>query len=402
MPLRKLIKEAFLSIFDGLFYLFSCFVPKSPMLWVFGSMFGGKYADNSKYFFEFVVKSCPDIRPVWITGSKEVATALAADGREVYLFYSLRGIWLSMRAGVGMISHSVVRDIRPFVLNRKAVLVNLWHGIPLKKIAKDDDVSDLRNKKFFTWLQWLAKLLCPGFARSYDLVIACSQEDRRSFGSAFATPLERIRVTGYPRNDRMFQAAPVTPLCKGKKVGIYMPTFRGQEGGSFDFFEQFGFDVDVVNATLERLEVHLYLKLHHFNLPDEAIIKAIDAASSLSFYSGDDVYEDLSAIDFLVTDYSSIYFDYLLLNKPVIFAPFDFEDYVRANRAFYYNYDEVTPGPKAMNWNEVCCAIENAITNPQEYASVRESVRNRFHAHCDGGSSQRVVGEVFKHLELKN
>lgn len=399
MPLYKLFYETLLSIFDNIFYLFSHFVPKSSNIWVFGSMLGVKYADNSKYFFEYVAQYHPAIRPVWITGSRKTASVLAAQGKEVYLFYSLRGIWLSMRAGVGVLSHSVIRDIRPFVLTRKAVLVNLWHGIPLKKIAGDDEVSELRNKRFFSGIQCASRLLCPSFRRPYDLTIACSEEDRRSFSSAFSIPADKIVITGYPRNDALFSSQIADPERAGKKVGIYMPTFRGQEGNRYDFFTQFGFNAQSVNSFLEKLNVHLYLKLHHFNLPDDEIIEAIATSSSISFYDKDDVYEDLSSIDFLVTDYSSIYFDYLLLNRPVIFAPFDHSEYMRSNRRFYYRYNDVTPGPKATDWTEVCHYIKEAVESPESYAQERGMMRSKFHTYCDGNSSERVLREVMKSLD---
>ncbi len=394
MRLKNLVWEVILSIFDNLFYLVALVVPKSDRIWVFGAMFGEKYADNSKYFFEYVAQRQPDIQPVWISGNRQVVARLREQGREAHLFYAPRGIWRCMRAGVGCISHSVIRDIRPFVFTRRTLLVNLWHGIPLKRIAGDDDVSDIRNKGIFRFAGFCSKLLCPSFRRAYDLITACSDNDRRSFCSGFAVPPEKVVITGYPRNDALFSASPRLRNRKGQKVGIYMPTFRGQEGDDYDFFGQYGFDPLAMNAFLEQLNVHLYLKLHHFNMPKAEILAQIRSLSALSFYEEADVYADLSAMDFLVTDYSSIYFDYLLLNRPIIFAPFDLAGYRQGGRSFYYNYAEVTPGPKAGNWDEVCACIREAIEFPDHYSEARSRILQEFQSFRDGGSSERVYAEI--------
>jgi len=96
-----------------------------------------------------------------------------------------------------------------------------------------------------------------------------------------------------------------------------------------------------------------------------------------------DINNILKLTDILITDYSSIYFDYLLLDKPIIFAPFDFEDYLVKDRELYYNYDEVTPGPKARNWNEVLISLKEAIENPEKYKKEREKIKNIFHKYME-------------------
>lgn len=400
MPLPKLVLEVFLSLLDNLFYGASYLIPKSPRIWIFGSMFGETYADNSKYFYEYIRREHPQIRVVWLSRSRRTVAAIRERGGEAYRFYSLTGTWLAMRAGAGFISHSVIRDVRPFVLGRNTLLVNLWHGIPLKRIARDDEVSDIRNQPFFRLGQAISRLLCPSFRRDPDLTIACSEEDRRSFSSGFRVAPDSVKITGYPRNDVLFQTRDRDLLpANASRIGIYMPTFRGQEGARYDFFERFGFDAEVVNACLERLDAHLYLKLHHFNTPNQLILQAITAAPRISFFPKVDIYEDMAQIDFLITDYSSIYFDYLLTGRPLIFAPFDVADFNQRTRTFYYDYEQVTPGPKAGNWSEVCQLIEAAVTEPDSDAAARRAVTDRFHQFQDGDSCRRVYAEVSRRLQ---
>lgn len=398
MKLLHLLKEAFLAVFDNLFYFISFFVKKDDQLWVFGSVFGTQYADNSKYFFEYVSNCHPEIRSIWFSDNPAVVLSLRNKGYEAYRFYDPRGILLALRARVGFISHSSVRDIRPFVFVPSTVLVNLWHGIPLKKIALDDNVSEVRNSTFFIPFKKLPYLLCPGFRRQPDLLIAASSEDQNNFSTAFNYPLDKIVITGYPRNDVILETKAKSAESTLVKKGIYVPTFRGKEGADFDFFVQFGFDVDVFDQFLSECDVQLYLKLHHFNLPTAEIQQSIRAAQNIFFYHGADVYGEFNEFDFLITDFSSIYFDFLLLERPIIFAPFDMAGFEDSVRQLYYDYEEVTPGPKAYDWPQVMKCIKRLQNNPHEYGDVLVSTRTMFHNYVDSGSSKRVYEEVMSLL----
>lgn len=403
MKFWHLLKETSLSVFDNLFYFLSFFVPKDKNLWVFGSMFGAGYADNSKYFFEYIIKEHPEVRAVWFSGKADVVCALRLKGFEAYRFYDPKGIWVAMRAGVAFISHSAVRDIRPFVFTSASIFVNLWHGIPLKRIALDDNVSEVRNKPFFQLFKWLAQVLCPGFRRQADLFTAASIEDQRNFASAFAFPIDKLKITGYPRNDVLLKPQSSQPgdtvVEGGVKKGIYVPTFRSKENTSFDFFDQFGFCVEEVDRSLGELRVKLYLKLHHFNIPSAEIKNSILGAENIFFYEKLDIYEELSDFDFLITDFSSIYFDFLLLERPIIFAPFDMSGFEDGVRQLYYDYAEVTPGPKAYSWPEVIKCIEEVMQKPDTYSAQVQQTKNRFHAFVDDRSSARVYREVISLLK---
>jgi CDP-glycerol glycerophosphotransferase (TagB/SpsB family) len=106
-----------------------------------------------------------------------------------------------------------------------------------------------------------------------------------------------------------------------------------------------------------------------------------------------DIYYTMSKADILITDYSGVYFDFLLLDRPIIFTPFDIHDYINNDRELYYNYDEVTPGPKARNWTELLRLLELA-TIKDDWKSQRAAVRDQFHQYTDNKSSERVFQMV--------
>ncbi len=173
-----------------------------------------------------------------------------------------------------------------------------------------------------------------------------------------------------------------------------MPTFRGSVNSDFDLFLQYGFDVDRLDTFLSKENMILEIKLHPFNQPSPELIKKLDESKNIFFLDHNAIYEIISEYDMLITDYSSIYFDYLLLNRPVIFAPFDQEIYLKQDREFYFDYEEVTPGPKAMNWDEVMESLKIFNKDPQAYSKERKIIKDRFHAYQDDKSTERVYGAI--------
>jgi CDP-glycerol glycerophosphotransferase len=109
-----------------------------------------------------------------------------------------------------------------------------------------------------------------------------------------------------------------------------------------------------------------------------------------------DMYTLIKDVDILITDYSSIYFDYLLLRKPVILAPFDYKDYMASSRDFYFDYDTTIQGVRAYNWQELSQIIREKRYYFPAYAL------NALHFHKDGQSTKRIVDAVIKDSESFN
>jgi len=114
-----------------------------------------------------------------------------------------------------------------------------------------------------------------------------------------------------------------------------------------------------------------------------------------------DIYPLVKETDILITDYSSIYFDFLILDRPIIFAPFDIEQYVKSDRALYYDYYDVTPGPKAKNWPEVFRQIEEEIQE-DHWKTKRNIICHRFNKYVDNKSSERVFKVIQDLLNSNN
>lgn len=396
------LKKFVIYLIGDFIYLLSYLVPKNERLWVFGAWFGQKYCDNSRALFEYVNEKCLQIRAVWLTENKTTLDLVRGKGYEAYYTYSLAGFLISIKAKYGVISQSL-KDINIFTHGRMNI-IQLWHGIPLKKIVYDDNISRSKSK-----ILSILKYIFPFIKDSYTkfMLISTSEEVSRKIASAFRVDLNNVKITGYPRNDIFFTGNKrMSPL--GRKllelkrifsaIGIYMPTHRKE--GNKDLFTIFP-DLEWLNAKLKEQNVLLFIKMHFYHLT--LVGQKNVELSNVIFICDEDIEQDIYHLlphtDFLITDYSSVYFDYLLLNKPIIFAPFDIEDYTKTDRELYYNYDEVTPGPKASNWEQVLAYIkEIVIEGHDNYKEQREQITKVFHEYKDGRSSERVFKEILSYF----
>lgn len=400
---RKIITIISLLL-GGIIYLISFLILKNKRFWVFGAWFGDKYSDNSKYFFEYVNKNHPEIRAVWLTNRDETLELVRKKGYKALKSYSIKGTWYSMRAKVGVIS-TWTSDINRYTIS-KTQIVLLGHGSPLKKIGYDDKITADYSPPIKEFVIRLFPFMKKGFEDS--IITATSPRVQKILSGAFRVPENNVKITGYPRNDIFFtedtENFPIKPkLLKLKnryKIGIYLPTHRHK--GNFDIVSLFQGIIDHLNSRLKEMNVVLLVKYHYYHL--EFLNDKLPDYSNILFLNDDDINQDvypvLSLVDFLITDYSSVFFDYLLKDKPVIFAPFDMERYLKDDRELYYNYDEITPGPKAKNWDELLDFIDNAIKHPDEYKQQRAEIRNIFNQYTDGNNSQRVFDEIIKVIRL--
>lgn len=382
----------FLLLFvNTILYWLSLLIPKNKNIWMFGAWMGEKYADNSKYLFEYVNKEHGDIKCVWITNNKKVIKDLRAKGYLAYAKYSIPAIYYGIKASCSIFVHSNEADVMPFINNGKTKLIQLWHGFPLKKIGLDDHKFTTKEGKI-KYL-WVKKLIFPFIIEKYDLICSSSEEDKEKFITAFNN--KNIVITGYPRNDIFYKEL---SKSSSKIIVGYFPTFRSNTGATVDFFSDYKFDAKNWDNILKEKNIELKIKLHPVNKPKSEVLDRLSIIENISFLDEIDITSFLTEVDILITDYSSIYFDFLLTNKPIIFYPFDFDTYLSNDRELYYSYNEVTPGAKCYNWEEVLDRISYISSGKDEFKIERNNLKSRFHCYEDGLNSLRVFNEINKLL----
>lgn len=337
-----------------------------------GRQFGG----NSRPIFEAARRQ--GLNAVWLTTRSEIL-ALGVPG--VVDARSIEGLRLAARAGGVVFTHSL-GDFYPAQFAPGTALFNVWHGMPIKKISTADPRFMSRS---------YAKANLREMAR-FTGMFATSAEMVNIFAQTFRQPPERVHLTGQPRTDPL--AGPPPPLrqdldlpAHSRRI-LHCPTWRDGEPARLFPFDDF--DAEGLQSTLERLDAVLFVRLH----PNDPSRPRRDRR--IVPFQGDqapEITDYLGHFDALITDYSSVYYDYLLLDRPTIFLPYDIERYQSAP-GFYIPFEQIAKGPWPRSFAQFVEALESSLLRPDDGAADRAAVRARIHAHEAGGATERVLAII--------
>jgi CDP-glycerol glycerophosphotransferase (TagB/SpsB family) len=416
---RQIIKSCLRETIGFLLYWVSCLFPRNKYIAVFGSRWGYSYSDNSKYLFEYMNEHSERMKCVWITRDKNVCEKIKSRGYRAYMEKSMLGIWYCLRAKIVVSSYHPYMDVQGFGIGG-ARIVQLFHGTPLKKINYDDIYASAKLRTGFINKLKLSLFPYKNPNRADILITASENEDAvNNLTTAFGIRKENIKITGLPRNDILagnkkecsLFIAGIRKKFNLPRIIAYLPTFQhGGDGKPKMYIDDLVSAFDLINERLRSLNAVLILRLHpvlwdalgqmegkEYLDPETHIILINNQASRIikGHSEGlEDFYPILRDVDILITDYSSVYFDYLLLKRPVIFAQFDKGNMFR--RGLYYEYDEVTPGPKAKSWEEIFNYVESLVREPGLYGEERVAIQNKFNKYNDSNSCERVYNEIRK------
>ena len=273
-----------------------------------------------------------------------------------------------------------------FKLREETELVQLWHAcgafktFGFSRLGKEGGPK-MRSRNH----------------RNYTKAIVSSDDIRKHYAEGFGISEDKVFATGVPRTDIFFdeeyksskikELTEKYPLIKDKKVIMFAPTFRGngQQTAYYDFDK---FDIEELYNELSD-EYVIIMKLHPFikNIPtiDKKYEKFI-----IDLTSEREINDLLFVSDILITDYSSVCFEYSLLNRPMIFFAYDMEEYIE-KRDFYYPYKGFVPGPIVKTTE----GIINVIKDNNFELDKLDGFRNRFFNYFDGKSTERVVNMIF-------
>jgi CDP-glycerol glycerophosphotransferase (TagB/SpsB family)/choline kinase len=350
------------------------------------------FADNSKYLFlETHHKYRPKIRPIWIAQDQKMQDVLNQAGFESYCVYSFAGMWHALTSKFTIVDAHINRGNWQFTGRSK--VVQLWHGKGMKK-------SSLVQKGGVG----ISRLVAPELFQKFDFLIASSQYTAELMADIFKVSLDKVLVTGLPRNDVLFTNIPgaevdidqdykkIMTEFKGKgtsKIIAYMPTFRRNSSNPLDQI-----DLEKINTALKATNSYMLITLHpKFATRNYETLGTLEHIRILR--AGYDLYPLLKNIDMLITDYSSIYVDYLLLNRPIIFYTYDRENYEKET-GLYSDFDEMTPGPHVSDFNTL---IETVINyDDDKWQKKRTEVTSSLHSIADGNSADRIVQQILKKI----
>lgn len=377
-----------LKTFHALIYLIytSC-IPKDKNLWVFGAWKGRSYSDNSKELFEYVCREHPEINAIWIAKNEKIYNEVKKTGNKVVLYPSKEAKRLVARAGVNIQTESNEDTGRFRVGGTK--IIQLFHGYgAVKEAHMYAGMSNLKKR--------IVKIYADDHSKSNWMVP--SEYFVKRCSELFELDPQKAYITGQPRidcllryeNNEYLEGFIKANACK--KLILYMPTHRnyGQQK-KVPFSEKEWMEL---NEFLTINEYYLFFKPHpleveFYNGKDFAYsnIILIDNKSEL-----EDPYEYIHYFDLLISDYSSIAADYLVLDRPIIYFMYDLKTFETKD----YKLDALNKfvaGPICYDWREVMDTIQG-IGNCDHYHEIRMEVRNLVMKYADSNNCERVYNTI--------
>lgn len=355
--------------------------------WVFSSSYNTKYNYNSKYLFEHVIQHEPDIHPLYVINDDELRNKLQKKYGEQYFIEtkSYKGIKKVLNAGVWFTSAGL--PVYGLNLNKNRLIINLWHGVPLKKIAlMENDLSKV-TKIYFKYI----------FSKNYSYVLTTSNELIDIMQQSFGVEEKKVKVLGQPRNDAIFKKNERKKILNDlygelpdyTKIMLYAPTFRDNNHTRFFPFDDF--NQTELDEFLKKNKFLIFIRCHQSESKNPLKIKS-ERIKFINQDKIDDIMDIINIFDLLITDYSSIYIDYLLTLNPIIFLPYDKNDYLKT-RGFNFDYDSVTPGPKPNTFREFTKEVLNLLNDESYYYSERKKL-NMFFNEVNQSCSKEICNFV--------
>ena len=377
-------------------------IPRRRGVWVFGCGVG--IGDGALALWNVV--SAHGHPAIWLVGSAREARDAAARGIPFADKRSLRGFWLTARAEIVVVTHGF-GDVNRYAIS-DAFIVQLWHGIPLKRIGLDSPETVrsgiLPGSRL---LRTLITRMYRGAARRIGVLPAASHLVRGRLESAFGLPDPRVPVTGEPRVDVLSLGSPETRRSEARaaldaaagqiessaRLVLYAPTWRdGAADPAIPSPQEWQAIVDV----LARHRALLLVRSHPLGAGDYSPPFPTERVLSLGSELVSDVTPLLPGLDALVTDYSSLAFDAALVPLPVVFLAPDVDSYAR-RRGFYGSYADVAGEGWATDWTQAAAQLDVLLGDEADRARrIARSVRlsERVHAFRDGDNTQRVYRAI--------
>lgn len=371
-------------------------VPKKDNQIVFTSI--PDYSDNAKALYEYILRNQMNLQydVIWLVNDLEVLQILTQRGVKSHILKSIHGLYDIFSSRYIIDTHNQFCGLKA----KNQCLINLWHGMPLKAMGYADSLETedaLKDVKIG--------------GNAADMLIATSSTTKNAMVVSFLIEPRKVVITGQPRNDYLFVSSNEQKLARllnrnisaYNKLLLYMPTFRVGRGRVEGTTEHLDFlRSELFNKFLRDNNILFVLKLHpfeerywfsrdNFKQCNENIVILKTECLTTHLIS---VYEVLKDFDILITDYSSIYFDFLLLNRPIIFLPLDLEEYAQTRGFLLEPYDFWTPGPKATTVEMLIDEIQKCISDPAYYERERNTINNLINHYQDGKSSERVWKEI--------
>lgn len=372
----------------------SWIIPKKKNRIIFNSTTNSNYSFNSKYLFEYFVKQHPEFEIKFVINDEILKEKLTLEiGNYFITNKSLKNIFYCLRA-FSWITSSLETPIGGIFLRINRLVIHLGHGTPLKNIGFLEKNMSFSKKLYYHLIK-----------NNFTYVLSTSHNFDLIMSNFLKIPLKRIFTSGQPRNDSIFQnkknyLKEKFDLKENEINILYVPTWR--QSSKTILFPFKNFNLKELESFLKENNVNIFLRLHPIfeKEMDENLLKIQGIYNFDSSLAGD-VTEYLSCFDMLITDYSSVFIDYLLLNRPILFFPYDLEEYEKTI-GFTVDYNLHTPGSKVFTFDNFRNEIIKYLRDKKYYEKERIN-ENVFYNCCrDKTNCEKISKFIMRNIgELK-
>ncbi len=350
--------------------------PRDKRIWLFGSWFGERFSDNSRFLFQYVSdnkKKYGIKKAVWVSRDPKLVDELRRMGYDAYLMNSRESRYYHLHAGVHLICNAVDKGVHEGdILGRYsfgAVKLQLWHGIGIKasfRLRNDEKGSWKQDFKHALQDNRLLKkfIMYPGdWGSAYYL--ATSKEVARVRKLGLGVGDDQILISSYPRmalgiklraSEKEFLNKLDEYKKQGKRIVLHLPTYR-DTGNEMD---QYVYPVSSPEfiSSLEKENIIWIDKPH---AAAESIADACSSPAVVLLDKEFDVNVLYQKIDMLVTDYSSASTDCIYHHIPVAYYIPDQDVYEKGNRGFVNDFELYCPGPVVKSLEELSAVIISSV-----------------------------------------
>ncbi|MBM6619083.1 CDP-glycerol glycerophosphotransferase family protein [Bacillus sp. RD4P76] len=389
--LQQVKKSKIILLLYKLLFIFVGFLPANKKLVVFESFLGKQYSDNPRAIYEYLKENYPNYIMYWSIDPRYMLNFTDKDILTVNRF-SVK--WLFILANA---RYWVTNSRMPIWIPKPkhTVYLQTWHGTPLKKLGMDIEEVHMHGTTTEQYKREFTKE-----AANWDYLVSPNSYSTTIFKRAFQFDKEVIE-SGYPRNDYLYvhnneisikELKQKFNIPLNKKVILYAPTWRDNQ---YDQEGKYKLDIKLeLNQMKENLQNDYIVILRmHYLVANNMDISTYEGFV-LDFSNHEDIRELYLMADILITDYSSVFFDYANLKRPMIFYAYDIEDYRDQLRGFYFDFEQKAPGPIVRTTEEVIRVIDNIQNGSLDHSNLDEFYQEFTYLES-GISTMRVVNRVF-------
>lgn len=374
------------------------FIPVDDHTILFIAFHGRGYSDNPKAIHQYMIQDerFKNYKFVWAIKNHKKKN-IYIENAKIIEYFSFSYFYYLAHSKIWVVNCK----LPGYVLKKEnQIYLQTWHGTPLKKLAHDIELD--KNATFYRSqmdAQSMYKTYDVDVSR-YNYMISPNAFCSKIFPHAFNIHPSKLIETGYPRNDilshvdlnRVREKKKQLNLPLDKKVILYAPTWRDNSyvaaGYTFKLQADFHKWKEILSDEYVVIFKPHYLIINTFKEDKEleGFLYSVDATMDIA-----QLYE---CCDILITDYSSVFFDYAILNRPIYFYMYDLEEYAKDLRGFYLDIYNELPGKIYRKEEEMLKDISNSIFDFNKLSSFNSYFNNKE----DGYASKRVVDILYEDI----